>query len=295
MSVAASEATQTAALLVNARGQYLLHLRDSHKPICDPGAWSLPGGAREGAESPEEAIARELMEETGLRIDGLTRYTVASKGRIHVFLGQWNGDPAQLPVSEGIMFAFFDAATTPQLTMAPWAAEVLALHQADEHALPPQRSDAPADPAPGGRSVLNVIGAHLYLERDGKVLLGLRHPTSAYAPNTHHALAGHCEQESAAECVVREAKEEAGLVIDPADLEFVHAVHLIDEPGTQPRMQMFFRATAWHGEPQLREPDKCSGWDWWPIDDLPDPTVPYTAAAIRGIQKGSYYTEMGWG
>ncbi|WP_327312404.1 NUDIX domain-containing protein [Streptomyces sp. NBC_01235] len=80
------EPRQTAALLLNRRGQYLLHLRDAHKPICDPGTWSLPGGAREGDETPEEAVARELLEETGLVLDGLTRYTVVN-GNIQVFLG----------------------------------------------------------------------------------------------------------------------------------------------------------------------------------------------------------------
>ncbi len=34
----------------------------------------------------------------------------------------------------------------------------------------------------GTRTVPNVIGVHLYLERDGEILLGLRHPDSAYAP-----------------------------------------------------------------------------------------------------------------
>ncbi|MGP3943603.1 MULTISPECIES: hypothetical protein [Streptomyces] len=76
---------------------------------------------------------------------------------------------------------------------------------------------------------------HLYLERDGKVLLGLRHPDSAYAPSTYHFLAGPCEQESAVAFLIREAQEEAGLVIEPGDVEFAHAIHLIDAPGTQPR------------------------------------------------------------
>ncbi|MGW6391069.1 hypothetical protein ACWFR1_11300 [Streptomyces sp. NPDC055103] len=49
----------------------------------------------------------------------------------------------------------------------------------------------------GAGAVKNVIGSHLYLERDGRVLLGLRHPDSAYAPLEHHFLAGHREQESA--------------------------------------------------------------------------------------------------
>ncbi|MFG2132855.1 NUDIX domain-containing protein [Streptomyces sp. NPDC048751] len=282
------EPTQTAALLVNRRGQYLLHLRDAHRPICDPGTWSLPGGAREGTETPAEAIARELLEETGLRVEGLVPYTVF-QNHITVFLGRWDGDPSRLPVTEGIMFAFFDAATTAQLTMAPWAAEVIARHRADGTVA------APACSSSGGETVPNVLGVHLYLERDGEVLLGLRHPDSAFAPLQHHFLAGHCEQESAVACLVREAQEEAGLRVDAADVEFVHAVHLSQGPGTRPRLQLVFRARRWQGEPQVLEPDKCVGWGWWPADALPEPTVTYTRAAIDGIRNGRLYTEMGWG
>ncbi|MFD9389895.1 NUDIX domain-containing protein [Streptomyces sp. NPDC060000] len=176
------EPRRTAALLLNRRGQYLLHLRDAHRPICDPGTWSLPGGAREGDETPEEAVARELLEETGLVLDGLTRYTVVDD-TIQVFIGGWDGDPARLPVTEGIMFAFFDAATTAHLTMAPWAAEVLARHRAAP-VVPPARP-------PARQTVLNVVGVHLYLEHDGRILLGLRHPDSPFAPLHHHFLAVH--------------------------------------------------------------------------------------------------------
>ncbi|MFF7651074.1 NUDIX domain-containing protein [Streptomyces sp. NPDC007983] len=236
--------TGTAALIVNSRGQYLLHLRDAHKPIPDPGTWSLPGGGPEGAETLEEAIAREIQEETGLTIDDLTPFTVVecgerdgvTRGRNQVYLGHWDGDPARLPVTEGIMFAFFDAATTAWLTMPPWAAEVIARHQADGAVTPPQ-----SHTRHGARTVKNVIGVHLYLERDGQVLLGLRHPDAAFAPLEHHGLAGHCEQESAIACLIREAKEEAGLLIDADDVEFVHAVHLVDTSGTQPHADVLPR------------------------------------------------------
>lgn len=68
-STDSAEPNGTAALLVNPRGQYLLHLRDANKPeICDPGTWSIPGGGREGNESAHEAIVRELKEETGLTV-----------------------------------------------------------------------------------------------------------------------------------------------------------------------------------------------------------------------------------
>ncbi|MYW05479.1 NUDIX domain-containing protein [Streptomyces sp. SID3343] len=153
-----------------------------------------------------------------------------------------------------------------------------------------------AGAASNQQGVLHVVGAHLYVEdSQGRVLLGLRHPDSRYAPSTHHFLAGHCEQESAVACLVREAREEAGLVIDPDDVEFVHALHLVDPPGTRPRMQMIFRARRWTGSPEVLEPDKCLSWGWWHPHDLPDPTVPYARAAIQAIQVGCLYSEFGWG
>ncbi|MEX0171549.1 NUDIX domain-containing protein [Streptomyces sp. LMG1-1-1.1] len=150
---------------------------------------------------------------------------------------------------------------------------------------------APTMAPPG--TVPHIVGVHLYLERDGHVLLGRRHPDAAYAGGLLHTLAGHCEAESATACLVREAYEEAGLVIDPADLELVHTVHLV-EPGGVPRLQLFFRASHWEGVPAIREPDKCVGWHWWNAKDLPEPVVPYTRAAIEGIRAGRPYTELGW-
>ena len=286
----------TAALLVDSRGRYLLHLRDANKKICDPGTWSIPGGDREGTETSREAVERELLEETGLVVP-LEEFTVVdslgpdgTKGRIRVYFGTWDGNADELPCPEGIMFRHFDAATIPYLTMCPWTKEVIDLHQAQA----PTRPPVPAQVRPGRQARLNVVGVHLYLEQDGKVLLGLRHPDAAFAASTHHFLAGHCEQESAIACLIREAQEEAGVAIVPADLELVHVVHLVDHPGGQPRMGLVFRAQKWTGTPEVREPDRCVSWGWWPSDALPDKIVPYTRAAIEGIRAGRLYTELGW-
>ncbi|WP_435598461.1 NUDIX hydrolase [Streptomyces anulatus] len=147
----------------------------------------------------------------------------------------------------------------------------------------------------GGQVVLNGIGVHLHIEdAEGRLLLGLRHPDSKYAGGSWHYLAGRCEQEPALACLVREAREEAGLVIDPAYVELAHVVHVVDAPGSMPLMQLVFRARRWEGTPEVREPDKCLMWRWWPQDELPDRLVSYTRTAITAIAEGRPYSEMGW-
>ncbi|MEU9125245.1 NUDIX domain-containing protein [Streptomyces sp. NPDC048506] len=304
-------------LIYNRAGAYLLHLRDDIPGIWEPGAWSLLGGGREpGDRSLEDTARRELREEAGLDLLDLAPFAVEeardSDGRtvpVQIFTGHWVGDPATLNLTEGAMLHWFRPEALSRLRMASSTRDLIRRHAellrldglgtAAEGAAgnnsPADRPSPPSTPSRGGSTVLNVIGAHLYLEdADGKVLLGLRHPDSAYAGSIWHFLAGHCEQESALMCLVREAHEEAGLLIEPGDVELAHVVHLVDTPGGRPRMQLVFRARRWSGTPEVREPDKCKGWRWWPPDGLPAQTVPYARAAIEGIRAGRRYTETGW-
>ncbi|MEE1806876.1 hypothetical protein [Streptomyces sp. BE133] len=48
----------------------------------------------------------------------------------------------------------------------------------------------PGEAPPG--TELHIVGVHLHLQDDqGRILLGLRHPDSTYAPETWHFLAVH--------------------------------------------------------------------------------------------------------
>lgn len=43
-------------------------LRDTHPGLPWPGMWDLPGGGRDGEESPEACLLREVREEFGLTL-----------------------------------------------------------------------------------------------------------------------------------------------------------------------------------------------------------------------------------
>ncbi|MFB7255113.1 MFS transporter [Streptomyces nojiriensis] len=299
------EPVNASALIHDGHGRYLLHLRDDLPGIWEPGAWALLGGGREpGDTSLEDTVRRELREEAGLEPGVVEPFAVelatGTDGRtlpVAVFTAQWNDDPARLPLTEGVMLAWFHPDAMARLRLSPSTLDLVrrhAEHSGRAQAASQREALGPDLPKSGSTSVPHIVGVHLYLERDGRVLLGLRHPDSAYAGGTHHFLAGHCEQESAVACLVREAEEEAGLLIDPQDVELAHVVHMVDEPGAQPRIGFVFRARHWTGTPEVLEPDRCVAWDWWPTDALPEPIVAYTRAAIEGIRAGRPYTELGW-
>lgn len=295
----------TAALLTDDDGRYLLHLRSANKPIWRPGHWALLGGHTEKGETCDEAIARELDEEIGLVIPDLTGFATldtldasgAFKGRVRVYHGTLNTPAHEIDLREGIQLRWTRIDEIAEMTMDPGAAAVLhAHHNADQ---PGGRQDATLPVVevrePRDHRSRSIVGAHLVLLRDGDVLLGKRHPDSAFAPSTWHLPAGHREDmESAVTCMVREAEEETGLRIPQSDLSLLHVLDLLDPGSTIPRMGLFFAPSRWEGEPVVREPECCTEWCWWPLDALPEPIVEYTRIALEAISNGTFYVPLGW-
>lgn len=55
------------AAILNEHDQVLFVQRSADETFM-PGMWELPGGGTKWGESPQEALAREIMEECGLEI-----------------------------------------------------------------------------------------------------------------------------------------------------------------------------------------------------------------------------------
>jgi len=138
--------------------------------------------------------------------------------------------------------------------------------------------------------------AYLVLIKEDKILLSRRYNTG-FQDGYYSFPAGHPEddEETLSQTMVREAKEEAGIDISSADLELVHVMHRKQqEPTTERRINLFFTARRWKGEPKIMEPKKCDDLQWFELDNLPSNTIPYIKQAINCIKENVVYSEYGF-
>lgn len=132
---------------------------------------------------------------------------------------------------------------------------------------------------------------HLFLMKDGEVLLSQRCNTG-YCDGMYSVPAGHLDGgETATAAMIREAQEEIGIVLKNEDMRMACITHTLDGRET---VSFFLKAEKWEGEITNMEPEKCSDLSWFPIDALPENTIPYVRHALECVQNGITYSEFGW-
>ena len=145
-----------------------------------------------------------------------------------------------------------------------------------------------------------VPASYVFLLRDGvagtEVLLQLRQGTGFMDDHWAAAAAGHVEKgETAYDAARREALEE----IDVSDLALEFVTSMQRTRGGEPideRIDFFFTARSWSGEPRIVEAAKAADLGWFPLSALPDPVVPHELHVLHGIIAGELpaYTTFGF-
>lgn len=142
-----------------------------------------------------------------------------------------------------------------------------------------------------------VPASYLILMKDGKILMLRRYKTGFY-DGYYGLVSGHLDgKETFTQCMVREAKEEAGIAIKEEDMEIVHTMHRNEKANPmeiRERIDIFIKVKKWKGEIKNMEPAKCDDLSWFPLDNLPENTIPYIKFALECINKNIFYSECGW-
>ncbi|HXF90504.1 MAG TPA: NUDIX domain-containing protein [Candidatus Nitrosotenuis sp.] len=136
-----------------------------------------------------------------------------------------------------------------------------------------------------------AVCVYLILQRDNKVLLGLRQNTG-FADGKWGLISGHVEsQESARSALSREVAEEIGITVKVEDLCIVHVMHRRSD---RENIDIFMTCRSYQGEIHNQEPHKCGKLAFFSQDQLPEFVIDYIAHALKNIKNGITYSEYGW-
>lgn len=132
------------------------------------------------------------------------------------------------------------------------------------------------------------VGVGVMVLKDGKVLLGKR--KGSHGDGEYAFPGGHFEYGETFEvCAQRETFEETGLRIKNVRFQCVANVMFY-----MPKHYVHVGMTAdWEsGEPTVLEPEKCEAWDWYSLDDLPQPIFQASLLSIESLRTGKNYFQL---
>lgn len=128
-----------------------------------------------------------------------------------------------------------------------------------------------------------LIGAYLILIENNKILLQKR--KGGVLDGQYSPVAGHTEEgETVIDAIIREAREEANIILKAEDLK----VKVISQRPNAPYkgtptdiIDFYILATRYQGKLHNNEPNKCYEFIFSPLDELPKETISHVQKAIK--------------
>lgn len=144
------------------------------------------------------------------------------------------------------------------------------------------------------KSNKNIVAAFLFLKKGDQVLL-LKRQNTGYEDGNYGLVSGHVEAgESFYQAIVREAKEEAGITINPKDILKTYIQHRKSLDDRSERVDAYFLVEKWQGEIVNTEPHKCAELNWFSLAKLPTNTIQAVREALDNLLNDIPYSEFGW-
>ena len=129
-----------------------------------------------------------------------------------------------------------------------------------------------------------IPASYLILKKDNKILL-LRRYGTGYRDGEYSLISGHVEKdESFSDTIVREAEEEANIIIRKEDLKVLH----VNNRPAENYLDVYFTVDDWKGEIMNREPDRCDDLSWYDVDDLPKNILPNVMYVLSELSSRFY-------
>lgn len=138
----------------------------------------------------------------------------------------------------------------------------------------------------------HIPSCFLFLEKNWNILLSKR--LNTWHMDWYYSLISwHVEwRESYKDCIIREAKEEAGIDIEKNDLRLVHIMYKnTNNTEDLNRVDLYFHINKWKNNIKNMEEHKCSELSWYNINELPANIINYTYKWILNIIKWEIYSE----
>ena len=264
--------------------------------ISETEQWTLPGGGIDFGEHPDDAVVREVHEETGLDCELGSPIWIGSAHRFFD-TGARGEDEATEMHSVRIVYDAWVAADAPEPRVVEVDGSTVdarwhPLAEVQDGTVPtvPMVLQALAHHRPVTRQRL---AAYALVVRDEAVLL-TRNSARGPRPGTWTLPGGGVDHgEAPAAAVAREVGEETGLEASVGELLGVHDEHFT---GTAPHgreedfhgVHLVFAATVGAGDPEVRETDGTTdAVAWVPLADLGSERVQVADVVTAALEMGA--------
>jgi 8-oxo-dGTP diphosphatase len=126
-------------------------------------------------------------------------------------------------------------------------------------------------------------GVLLFLVQNNHILLSRRYKTGIDDGNYVVPMGGIEGGEPLTSAIVREAQEEANIILEPTDLRVCHVMHRyhpMPKDLSFEQIDVYFYATTYAGIIKNNEPHKCDDLAFFPLNNLPKNIAPFIQSAL---------------